>query len=247
MATPAALVHAYGREYDLIRRELRRLTSDVWRDVGGPGDDNLDAWLRLILPIMNGAEVNIGQLVAAYLDQLSTDWGITTTPIVTPEQVTGAALRNGTPPAEVYTRPVIDVRRELARDRRIDRAREAARQRAIVLADTDAALAHRFAAASAFETLGFTRYRRVPTGRSCDLCRTAAEQLYNVAQLLPIHPHCDCRVIPVYSEVRVPQRDLPTSPPPTAPADPVVREHGELGPVLVDRSHAFTGPGDLDQ
>ena len=247
MATPAELVRAYGSEYDQIRRELKRLTSDVWRDVGGPGDDNLTAWLRLILPIMSGAEVNIGQLVAAYLDELSTEWGITITPIVLPEQVTGAALRNGTPPEEVYSRPIIEVRRELRRRRRIDRAREAARQRALVLADTDAALAHRFAAASAFETLGFTQYRRVPTGRSCDLCRTAAEQFYNVAQLLPIHPHCDCRVLPVHSEVRVPQRDLPKSPAPSAPADPVVREHGELGPVLVDRSHAFTGPGDLDQ
>lgn len=246
MATPAELVQAYGREYDVIRRELRRLTSDVWRDVGGPGEGNLNAWLNLILPIMAGAEVNIGQLVAAYLDELSTEWGITITPIVTTDQVTGTALRNGTPPEEVYARPVVDVRRELARGRRIDRAREAARQRALVLADTDAALAHRFAAASAFEQLGFTTYRRVPTGRSCDLCRTAAEQRYNVAQLLPIHPHCDCRVLPEYSAVRVPQRELPKVPPPSAPADPVVREHGELGPVLVDRAHAFTGPGDLD-
>lgn len=246
MASPAELVQAYGREYDIIRRELRRLTSDVWRDVGGPGDDDLTAWLNLILPITSGAEVNIGQLVAAYLDELSTEWGITITPIVTPEQVTGPVLRNGTPPEQVYARPVVDVRRELRRRRRIDRARETARKRAVVLADTDAVLAHRFAAASAFEALGFQHYRRVPTGRSCDLCRTAAENVYNVAQLLPIHPHCDCRVLPDTAGFRVPQRDLPSIPPPSAPADPVVREHGELGPVLVDRAHDFTGPGDLD-
>lgn len=239
-------MQAYGREYDVTRRELRTLVSAVWRDVGGPDDANLDAWLRLILPIMNGVEVNIGQLVAAYLDELSTEWGITITPIVTPEQVTGPALRNGTPPEDVYARPVVDVRRELSRRRRIDRARETARQRALVLADTDAALAHRFAASTAFDALGFQHYRRVPTGRSCDLCRTAAEQRYNVAQLLPIHPHCDCRVLPEPMTADVPQRDLPKSPPPSAPADPVVRDHGELGPVLVDRSHAFTGPGDLD-
>lgn len=246
MATPAELVQAYGREYDVIRRELRRLTSDVWRDVGGPGDGNIEALLQIILPIMSGVEMNIGQLVAAYLDELSTEWGITITPIVTPDQVTGAVLRNGTPPEEVYARPITETRRALAKGKRIERARVDGRRRLQALADTDAMLAHRLAAGDAFHSLGFERYRRVPTARSCDLCRTAAENIYNAAYLMPIHGNCDCRIVPVYPPANVPQRELPKVPPPSAPADPVVREHGELGPVLVDRAHVFTGPGDLD-
>jgi hypothetical protein len=247
MATPADLVRAYGREYDLTRRETRRLVDEVWREVGGADDSNLEAWLRIILPIMNGAEMNVANLVTAYLDTLSSDWGIAITPRVTASHVTGPAIRNGATPEQVYARPVIATRKELARGRRIAKARDMARNRARVLADTDLALAHRFAAADAFEALGFEQYKRVPTGRSCDLCRTAAENTYNVAQLLPIHPHCDCRVIPVSQTRRIPSRELPEIPPPSAPAAPVVREHGELGPVLVDRSHSFTGPGDLDQ
>lgn len=247
MATPAELVRAYGYEYDQLRREVRILIDAVWRDTGGPSQANLDDWLRSVLPIVRGAELNTSQLVTAYLDTLSSDWGITTTPVVDAAKVTGAALRNGTTPETVYTRPVVNLRAELARGNRIDRARQRARDRARVLADTDVALAHRFAAANAFDALGFEQYRRVPTGRSCDLCRTAAENTYNIAQLLPIHSHCDCRVLPIYPPARVPSRELPEIPKPAAPAEPVVREHGELGPVLVDRNHHFTGPGDLDQ
>lgn len=246
MPTPRELVAAYGREYDLTRRQMQQLLRVVWRDVGGPGQANLDELLSIVLPILQGAQMNVAQLVTAFADAISTEFGVTLSPPApNPLRVSGAFLRNGTPPAQVYERAVVDVRRELAKQRGIVDARAAGRRRLLVLADTDLALTHRVAAGDAFDALGFQRYRRVPTGRSCDLCRTAAAHTYNVGYLLPIHPHCDCRVLPLYEGRKIPTRDLPDLPEPTATVDPVVREHGELGPVLVEGSHRFTAEHDL--
>lgn len=242
MPTPAELVAAYGREYDLIRRELRRLLESLWREVAGPSDDNREAWLRLVLPAVTGAERNIVTLVTAYLDTLSSEWGIDDSPAVDPADVIGKKLR-GVEPETVYSRPVIDVRRALASGHSLARANQIAGQRAVVLGDTDLTLTHRSTAQQSFEQLGFQRYLRVPTGKSCDLCKTAARNRYRTGDLLPIHAHCDCRVMPEPLD-RQPGR-RPSIPQPATTVDPVVREHGELGPVLVASQYTFTGPGDL--
>lgn len=242
MPSPAELVAAYGREYDLIRRELTRLLGSVWREVAGPAEANLDAWLRIALPAVAGAGRNVVTLVTAYLDSLSSEWGITDSPKIDPADIIGKNLR-GVDPAEVYKRPIVDVRRALADGHSLARSNQIASQRAVVLGDLDLSLTHRATAQQSFEQLGFQRYLRVPTGASCDLCKTAARNRYKTADLLPIHARCDCRVMPEPDGRFVGRR--PPIPEPSTTVEPAVREHGELGPVLVDRRNTFTGPGDL--
>lgn len=251
------LVAAYGREYDLNRAELRRIVAEVWREVGGPGDGNIDAWLQLILPIVNGSQQQILTLVSAYLDTLSSGFGITKTPNVTPAQILGVNLR-GTDPVDVYTRPIIEVRRRLSEGASLARARQMATERATVIAETDTVLAHRAAAQEAMQQLRLTHYRRVPTGQSCDLCQLASTQRYRTGDLMPIHARCDCRVLPAFGTDdpgRIVNERLHAELKARGVIDEIteqrrrqrvaLREHGELGPVLTDAGQTFTGPGDL--
>ena len=283
MATPDALLRAYGREYDQIRRQLGLTTIRLWRQLGGPTEQNMERWLSAILPVVGGAERATVTLVSLYLDALSSEWGITASPRVDPDRVLGAGLRAGTPPVEVYQRPIITVRSQLADGRSLAESIRIGGTRAVATADTDVMLAHRATAGDAFEALGFEYFRRVPTGKSCDLCLAASTQRYRTGNLMPIHGHCDCRVVPIYerndpgqviNRQLLEQRNVreaiddrsrrrATRPPETVErpgsnidagrrlleslglSDVTVRQHGELGPMLVDPTHHFTGPDDL--
>ena len=284
MPTPDALLRSYGREYDQIRRELRLATNRLWRQFGGPTEQNMEQWLGAILPTVAGAERATVRLVSLYLDALSSEWGITASPRIDPDQVLGARLRAGTPPIEVYKRPVITTRAQLASGKSLAESIRIGGTRAVATADTDVMLAHRVSAGDAFEALGFEYFRRVPTGKSCDLCLAASTQRYRTGNLMPIHGHCDCRVMPIYeredpgqvinrellaqrnvrdaiddrsrrrsARSRSAAEDLPDSNidagrrflESIGAPDRLVREHGELGPMLVDPRHSFTGPDDL--
>jgi hypothetical protein len=80
---------------------------------------------------------------------------------------------------------------------------------------------------------------------------------------MPIHPGCACDVAPIYGTGdpgRVIDQDLydettsslaerfgsASTDPATMRSQLVVREHGELGPILGVRAHEFTGPDDVD-
>jgi hypothetical protein len=85
-------------------------------------------------------------------------------------------------------------------------------------------------------------YQRVPDTGACAFCRLVAGQRYRTNQLMPIHAHCGCGVDVITAANRADftgkaANDLSVT------RDGVtaeVREHGELGPVLVDGQHEFT-------
>lgn len=255
MASPDALLASYGRQYDEIRSELGRVVQRLWRLTGGPSDENLEQWLAAVLPTVAAAERTTVTLVALYLDLLSNQWGIDLKPSISAGDIIGTQLR-GVEPVDVYRRPIITVRNQLAAGKSLVEATKIGGQRAVSTAQTDVVLTHRAAAGQAFESLGFKYFRRVLTGKSCDLCQAASTQRYKTGQLLPIHPHCDCRVMPIYEQNdpgSIINSDVLATPAVQAAiADRTrrrvaQREHGELGPVLVAAAQNFTGPGDLGQ
>ena len=170
-------------------------------------------------------------------------------------------------PLVVYGRPADTYRFEVSRGATPEVARQAAVRRAETIAVQDVALAVR---AQSRKTMvargrGVTGYRRVvhpelsQDGVSCGLCVVAASRVYRLAELLPLHPGCNCTTAPI-----------------TAGADPglvlndrdlaalygaaggttagrrlqnrvrvSITEHGELGPVLVRSNHKFRSPGDV--
>lgn len=109
------------------------------------------------------------------------------------------AIRNGIPTPEVYHRSIVEARRRIAEGSTYPDAMKAGRARAVGTARTDVSLSNRAemtrGGASRPWVVG---YRRVLTGKSCAFCATASTQRYKSADLLPLHPICDCDVSEIF-------------------------------------------------
>lgn len=176
----------------------------------------------------------------------------------------GAVRGPGVDPVDVYGR--IAKRYQFDITRGFDPSNAAADAGRLLLQTigADLMLAQRSAMSKMLNsTPGVTRYRRVvrpelSTTGVCGLCLAAADHVYRKADLLPIHHRCKCIVLPIVdAEAKVPEyvNDVTLSELYDA-ADSTsgrelkkiryrVEEHGELGPVLVQQGHRFTGPTDL--
>jgi len=99
---------------------------------------------------------------------------------------------------------------------------------------------------------------------SSALCYVASTQRYSRGDLLPIHPGCDCGEEPIYGSSGVSDTIDEQLLDATHQAIDerfgefdfggrtvdyrkaiIVREHGELGPVLTVKGQHFTGPNDI--
>jgi len=169
-------------------------------------------------------------------------------------------LPRGIPLDVEWERPVKELRRArfLGFDEQI--AAERGLARAEKIAQMDVALAQRDGAQSRLVLAdSVTGWRRVvhpelSKGGTCGLCIAAADRIYKTSDLLPLHNRCACTVSPVtatsdpgspinqlYREVGGTHRSQ------LAKARWTVREHGELGPVLVDPRDHWRGPAAVAQ
>jgi hypothetical protein len=148
----------------------------------------------------------------------------------------------------VYRRPFVTVWTALGVGREWERAVGEGLARLTSTAQTDVQLAMRNTLRAVGEAddliLG---YQRVPDAGACNFCLLVSGQRYRTGDLMPIHNHCGCGVDVITTINRhefsgKPTNDL-TIPPDAPPVE--VREHGELGPVLVNADHDFTTEGDL--
>ena len=225
----------------MLQHRAADLTGRLWDQFGGPGDDNLAAFVGHVTPIVLGARQHTVDLMAGYLSLVVRS--------TVPVDARGVldAIRGGVPIGEVYGRPIISMRSALAEGRDLAEADAIARERATSTARTDVILANRAAAVDGMSRSDrISGYRRVPTGGSCAYCVGAADQEYGSDQLMPIHNNCDCGIAPIvgaHDPGKILNRSLPelAADAPTA----AVHEHGELGPVLGDAGHDFTGPDDV--
>jgi hypothetical protein len=113
-------------------------------------------------------------------------------------ELTSQGVRT-TDPLEVYNRPFKTVRYELTKGTEFQQALKLGLERLLTLADTDAQLAKTNTSREIMRSRsGVKLYRRVPTGKSCDLCIVASQHYYTKKNLMPIHAHCDCIVLPLY-------------------------------------------------
>lgn len=166
--------------------------------------------------------------------------------------------------------PVDEVEARLAEERPLTKAVAAGERRARLLGITDLELAEREAVRQVLVTDPRTSeieyYRRVLTGdENCGLCVVASTQRYRKAELLPIHPGCDCVSEPLppgQADGQVVDEQLLDAAHDAIKARfgisdrsgreidyrkiLLVREHGELGPVLTVAKHRFTDVDGLD-
>lgn len=194
----------------------------------------------------------------AYLDQVLAAMGAQRP---RPRDVAPAPVSlRATPDELVWSRPAETYRYERSRGVDDETAIQRAVQRAEQIAATDINLAQREATRRHLTAVPEVRgYRRIihperSAGGTCGLCIAAADRLYFVSELLPLHGRCQCTQLPVVGSLdpgkRLNAADLErvyAEAGTTGAADLKatryrVDEHGELGPVLTAAGSARRTP-----
>lgn len=240
-----------------VRSHLLDYAALAWSGVT-LDDDGLLALVDVMVPAVRAAQEQMANLTSVYLAEAT---GTDPVPVVA-DVVDG----RGVPAEQVYARPIVTARTELARGKSVEKALDAGGRRLQNLAGTDVQMAKVRQTRSSLQAAPRVRfYRRVLTGsENCALCMIASTQRYRKADLLPVHPGCDCDC-----DVLPPGMDLDQVIDVSAlnathdqvkafagVADRggrapdyrkliVTHEHGEVGPVLAWRGQQFTSKADL--
>jgi hypothetical protein len=260
----AALVRAFQSLDAQVRARVLPVVLQMFNGLGSWRDTDIERFTTAVVPLIVGAERQMGSLTNAYIAAMVAD--MLGTPPTRPaaDVATGAALRGGVDPAEVYARPIRTVWRALADGKDMDAALAAARLRLWQLTTTDLQLAKDHAARQTMtDDHRVVGYRRVLKGsRSCGLCVIATTQRYHREDLMPIHPGCDCGIAPIVGDhdpgqiinepllegthAAVQDRFGVSGRTARDPVDYrdllVMHEHGEIGPILSRKGDHFEGP-----
>lgn len=198
-AIVAALTAAYIAATQALRARMSGLVGALF-GAQGYRDAGADAYVAAMGPAADAAQQTMAALTDAYLThQIGAMAGGSVAPLgVTPDLVTGDALR-GVEPAEVLRRPYEQVWAALARGKDFPEAVAIGQRRAESIALTNLQLAKTHTAQAVFaRNHHVVGYRRVLTGpHSCGMCVVASTVRYHRADLMPIHPACDCAIAPL--------------------------------------------------
>jgi len=246
---------AYVAQVSTIRERVVSFTQAVFAS-GQHRDADLERFVSTVVPVVLASRRQVSALTDAYLAVvLSETLGVK----VAPRGPVDTDSLRGVDASEVYARPFVEVRTKLAEGLPYDRAISAGASRLTDIALSDMQLAKTHTARRSLDVDGVRGYKRTLTGRAnCALCYLASTQFYSKADLLPIHPGCNCGVSPIASgdsarmsedlaatheavEARLGVSDSGGRAPDYR-KQIIVREHGELGPVLTVKDQHFTGP-----
>jgi hypothetical protein len=265
MPTPPEVVRtivSYQDHTAAIRSRVETYARTLWGSLGSWRDADIARMVAQIVPVVNGAQMQMVALTDAYLNAVAIAAGLPMpTAATTARAVTGTATR-GVDPREVYRRPGVTVWTALSEGKPLSEAVDAGLARLLNLAGTDLQLAKTRTSLNRLRgDRGTVGYRRVLTGKEdCAMCVIASTQRYHREDLMPIHPGCDCDVAPIRGNVDPGQVIDPDRLEALhqSVADQFgrsdrggrdidyrlieVREHGELGPVLTWRGQHFDGP-----
>jgi hypothetical protein len=251
-----AVIVGYQDATSLIRERVLSYVRTVWDGLGAWRDTDINDFVAAVVPVVRGGQIQVAAMTDAYLAAIEeATFGDSIPAVGVPDKVT-ADVR-GLPATDVYQRPGQTVWWKLSLGLALGDAVAQGGKRAESLAATDLQLAK---TKSAQYILGqkdhVVGYRRVvESSNPCGLCLTAVEDRYHSADLMPIHPSCDCSVEPIYGSEdpgRVPdgQSAAETD---AALADRfgdgasavVVHQHGEIGPTLAVKGQSFLSDDDF--
>lgn len=234
MASEAALLNLANRQVMRQRGISARAASTVSR-LWGSVSDVTDAQQgrfaaeasRVVRALREASAAGTVAYLSTY-EELATG-----NPVSSDVEVADIASKiRGVPIEEVYQRPFITSRISLGEFGDMARALSAGLSRAKAIAETDILLAQNVAATEHMKQRSrVVGYRRVPDAGACRLCLMASTQRYTTGQLMPIHDHCHCGIIPIIGSSdpgRVVDKKLLSD----LKNQVNVTEHGELGSVL---------------
>lgn len=227
----------YRDALEAIRTRSQYAAGVVWDELDSYSDAGVNAYLDQVVPLIGGAQSTAVVLTDAYMAS-----AMRRRPLgVDVAGLTGPAVRSGTTPEQVYTRPFITVWTSLSEGRTPQEAIAAGRARVLMAVATDVALSTRAAASEIGKAdPNIDGLMRAVSGGGCQFCAEFAGEEYATDELMPLHPNCGCTLEPVSGGVA--QGGGTGEERPQAPEDTkaAVHEHGELGPILADASDNFT-------
>lgn len=242
VASTAALIAAQQAAIAQTRAQILAIIRRLW--IALPNYRDPDQFVAAVVPAVTAGQQRIAAITAAYLSHLYARLtGQPVRMIGVPADIS-TNIRAGVTAQDVYARPFHRVWRDLAAgqaerdahynwtgleddapplppDDYVARAIEDGEKRAIELATTDLQLAKTNASQHVLDSQPHVSgYRRVLEGPySCALCVVASTHLYHRAELMPIHPGCDCGVEPLVGDTS------------GEPIDSVARVNGDLVPI----------------
>jgi hypothetical protein len=228
-----ALIRAYEAATSQVRERIVAYALAVWGAASAYRDADVDRIVRQLVPAVQAGQLQLATITDAYIGRMASLSGV---PYVSSVDRSVVAYR-GVAASEVYRRPAVTIYTALANGTAYNAALEEGTNRLLSIVSTDLQQARNRQASRSVQSSGFRFYRRVLSGKEdCDKCRIASTNRYRKADLMPIHPGCDCGVEPL----------VEFDPEPDPRADTVVTNmHGELGPTLGWAGEHFTSAADI--
>lgn len=262
-AIQSALDARYASVSVALRQRLIEVVLQAFASRGDYRGADADAFVEQILPVVLGAQQQMGALTDAYLSSMVGDMfggASAALGVQIPQSI------RGVPPQEVYRRPFVTIWTALSQGKSMTEAVRQGQTRLESITGTDLQLVRTEATRQVLG--GDSRvqfYRRVLRGSyNCAMCVIASTQRYRKEKLMPIHPGCDCgtRPLPAGQDTgQVIDPDLLEAAHEavakgTGQTDRggrlpdyrdiiIDRQHGELGPLMALRRNDFTGPADI--
>jgi hypothetical protein len=263
-----AITEGYNQVSTALLDDAGRLASNSFTGLGSWRDKDISRFADTLGPALMGVKAKSAQVSIAYAQQVAQLAGKKyVAPSLAALDLSTKALRNGANAVDVYSRPFVQMRMALAKGDSFTDALNVGSMNARQLARTEIQLSRREASLySRKANDNVVGYLRTLTGsENCALCYTASTQRYRKGELLPIHPGCDCGEMPIYGDTdtgQVIDRQLldktheaiddrfgfsdVTGKTDLDYRKIMVRDHGEIGPMLTVRGHKFIGPNNLD-
>lgn len=236
MPSQADIVNRYVRATGAQRDRVAAAVARVWLEMSSWSDEATEEYLNRVIPVVKAGQRSQAVATGVYMQQLLPKAKIK----LDFDELIGESVRNGVNPFDVYKRAVRTARITYSRTDLVELAVNAGLDQLLKSVEQDLQLSSTHAARASLQQAKVDVYRRVTTYGACDLCVAASDRVYHTADLLPIHTHCRCRVVPGATLPRGLQRATNAD---TAGEDRglVYADNDEIGPVL-DYAERTTAP-----
>jgi hypothetical protein len=236
--TDAAVLEAYRRVAQRLRTVTTARLTATWQSLPDWTDATVQPWAARGGMQLDAAQAAVGSATAAYIAATAPPGDRMAVP--TPPALTASVALRGVPADELLLRAPEQARYGLSEGEAPAEAGDRGTLRLIAIVAVGLQLAHTHAARHSMTKRHVTRYHRATRAGACDLCSLSVSQTYYSSNLMPIHHHCACVVVPDW--IGGDFNDTGSLADETYHDEVAVHEHDEIGPVLTPEGDAFAPP-----